>query len=242
MNIPALILDGIFIFAALILIVRSYRKGFLRTLVSTVGYLGSCVLAFVGSRALAEACYRLFFRDRLIASIEKAIEGTAADADLPGKLSAAVEALPGYLQTALSAAGIDAGELSGRISGQMADSVHAMSVSITETILYPILYMLMQGIFFLLLFAACMVLVRCLTRVLRGVERLPVIGPVNALLGAAMGAIEALVLFFVAAVTVRLLLDFTGGFTWLNEEIISSTRLFRYFYAFDLSMLPVFSN
>ena len=91
MNIPALILDGIFIFVALILIVRSYRKGFLRTLVSTVGYLGSCVLAFVGSRALAEACYRLFFRDRLIASIEKAIEGTAADADLPGKLSAAVE-------------------------------------------------------------------------------------------------------------------------------------------------------
>ena len=99
-----------------------------------------------------------------------------------------------------------------------------------------------EAIFFLLLFAACMVLVRCLTRVLRGVERLPVIGPVNALLGAAMGAIEVLVLFFVAAVTVRLLLDFTGGFTWLNEEIISSTRLFRYFYAFDLSMLPVFSN
>ncbi len=242
MNIPALVIDGILLLCALILIVRSYQKGFLRTLVSAAGYLVSCVLAFVGSRALTEACYRLFFRDRLITSIEKAIEGTAADADLPGKLSAAVEALPGYLQVALSSAGIDAGELSGRISGQVADSAHAMSVSITETVLYPILYVLMQGIFFLLLFAACMVLVRCLTRVLRGVERLPVIGPVNALLGAAMGAVEALVLFFVAAVTVRLLLDFTGGFTWLNEEIISGTHLFCYFYTFDLSMLPVFSN
>ena len=122
----------------------------------------------------------------------------------------------------------------------MAESARALSVSITDGVLYPILYMLLQGLLFLVLFAACMVLVHCLTKVLKGAERLPVIGTVNSLLGAVMGAAEALVVLFVAAVAVRLLLDVTGGFSWLNENIVGQTYLFRYFYNFDLRMLPAF--
>ena len=104
--------------------------------------------------------------------------------------------------------------------------------------IYPVLYILLQGLLFLLLFAACMVLVHCLAKVLRGVERLPVIGTVNGLLGGVMGALEALVVLFVAAVAVRLLLDATGGFSWLNASIIDETYLFRHFYYFDPRSVP----
>ena len=240
MNIPALILDGIVVVIILCLIVKSYQKGLLRTLVSAIGHLVSCVVAYLGSRALAEACYRLFFRDKLIASIEQAIEGAAADADLSGQMNAVWESLPGYLQAMLSAVGVNASELSGQLSNQVEESARTMSVTITGTVLYPVIYMLLQGIFFLILFAACAVLVRCLVRVLKGVERIPVIGPVNALLGGAMGLIEGLVIVFVAAVAVRLLLDFTGGFSWLNSSIVNETQLFGVFYNFDLQTLPVF--
>ncbi len=240
MSTPALILDGLVAVCVLVLVITAYRKGFLRTLVQGVGHLASCVVAFVASRALAEACYKLFFRDRLISAIEKAVEDKAADVGLGEKLDAAVDALPKLLQTALAAAGINAETLSDQVSGQVAESARALSVSITDGVLYPILYMLLQGLLFLVLFAACMVLVHCLTKVLKGAERLPVIGTVNSLLGAVMGAAEALVVLFVAAVAVRLLLDVTGGFSWLNENIVGQTYLFRYFYNFDLRMLPAF--
>ena len=238
MNIPALILDGIVLVTAAVLIVTSYRKGFLRTLVSTVGHLASCVVAFLGSRALAEACYRLFFRDRLIASVESAIEGAAAETDLTARMTQVMESLPGYLQAALSAMGIDGAALSEQVSGQMEDTAHAMSVTITGGVLYPIVYMLLQGIFFLVLFIACAILVQCLVKVLQGVERLPLIGTVNSLLGAVMGLVKALIVIFVATVAIRLVLDFTGGFSWLNGTVIGETRIFRYFYEFDLGAFP----
>ena len=210
MSTSALILDGLAALCILVLVVTAYRKGLLRTLIQGVGQLASCVVAFVVSRALADACYKLFFRERLILAIERAVEDKAVDVDLAGKLNVAMDALPKLLQTALTAAGISIETLSDQVSGQVAESAKTLSVSITDGVLYPVLYMLLQGLLFLILFAACMVLVHCLAKFLRGAERLPVIGTLNSLLGAMMGAAEALVVLFVAAVAVRLLLDVTG--------------------------------
>jgi len=235
---PAIILDGLTVVLALWLIVSSWKKGLLHTLIHGVGNLFSCLVAFVASRALAESCYKLFFREKLISTIEKAVEEKAAGADLPGKLEAVVNALPKYLQAGLSAAGITVQSLSDTVSDQTAESAKALGTYVTDSVIYPVLYILLQGLLFLLLFAACMVLVHCLAKVLRGVERLPVIGTVNGLLGGVMGALEALVVLFVAAVAVRLLLDVTGGFSWLNAPIIDETYLFRHFYYFDPRSVP----
>lgn len=239
MNLSVLALDGLLAACVVFLVVRSYREGFLRTAVNALGHLASWAVAFVGSRALAEACYQLFFRDRLISSIGDAIDG-AAGLDLAGKLSAAMEVLPGFFRTVLAAAGLDAAVLAQEFSGHAASPAQTISVSIADTVLYPVLYMLMQSISFLLLFIACTVLVRCLSRALQKVDRLPLIGSVNALLGAAMGLVEAVVVIFVAVAAVRLLLELTGGFSWLNASIIEGTYLFRLFYHFDLGMLPAF--
>ena len=53
MSTPAIILDGLTVVLALWLIVSSWKKGLLRTLIHGVGNLFSCLVAFVASRALA---------------------------------------------------------------------------------------------------------------------------------------------------------------------------------------------
>ena len=58
----------------------------------------------------------------------------------------------------------------------------------------------------------------------------------STILGMGVPGVAAYVI--VAAVAVRLLLDVTGGFSWLNAPIIDETYLFRHFYYFDPRSVP----
>ncbi len=239
MNTVSIVLDVAFVLTAVLMIREAYRRGFLQSIVQTAGYIAASVLAFWGSRALSEAIYQLFFRDRLRGSLEEALIAASDSGDFAGRLEQVMETLPEFLQNLLASAGMSAEALAGRLSGSVEESAAQLSNLLLETAVHPLLVMLLQGICFFLLFGAAMVLVRCLVKLLRGVRRIPLIGAVNALLGGAMGVIQAAVVWFVIAVAIDFLISLTGGFEWLNAGTVQESFLFRHFYALARS---VFSN
>ena len=106
-----------------------------------------------------------------------------------------------------------------------------MGATIADQMLYPIIYTLLQALFFLLLFFAIMVIVRSLSKVFRGVRHIPLIGPVNSLLGGVLGLVQAAVVILIVVMALNLIIGVTGdGIPYLNNEAISKTYLFRYIY------------
>jgi hypothetical protein len=80
------------------------------------------------------------------------------------------------------------------------------------------------------MFAGCMLLVNALAGLLRGVNKIPLLGTVNALLGGVFGALQGMLYVFVGASVLWLLLTASGGsLPFLTGETVEKTFLFKHF-------------
>ena len=241
MNITALILDVCFAVTVCWMVYKSYRRGFLQAAVHAVGFLAAGIVAFAGSRILSEACYQLFFRDSLSSALETAILNSAEGGDLAENIQLIIDSLPSMVQRLLTASGASADSLALQLGGAAQDSAEQLTSVLMETVLHPLIAAMLNGICFLILFGAVMILVRSLGKVLRGVRRIPLVGPLNALLGGAMGLLEAAVVWYVIVIALHFILDISGGFTWLNRDAMEEAVIFGRFYGFVLGTLPTIS-
>lgn len=231
----ALLIDILLGVTAVILIAGAYRKGFLSMLIRLAGYLIACVGGYLGSRALALTTYQLFLRDKMALSINEAAASAVEQVDLTGKVQAALDGLPSLLQKAVTGWFGGTQAIADQFGELFSDSLTGIGDGVVEHIVYPILYPLLQSLYFLLLFAAIMVVVRFVARAFVHVRQVPIIGTLNALLGALLGAVQALLVFLIAVVAVQLLIRISGNqIPIFNEAVIEQTHLFCWLYDWNL--------
>ena len=69
---------------------------------------------------------------------------------------------------------------------------------------------------------------------LKFVNKIPVLGGMNAVLGGAVGLVEGVITLCVVCIVARMIISLSGGnIVFMNEATIDSTLLFRVFYNFD---------
>lgn len=101
---------------------------------------------------------------------------------------------------------------------------------IAENTVRPMAINALSMIGFVLLFGLLSILMNLLLSTLGIIRYVPVIGGLNAFLGAVVGAIQGLLLMWLAALLLNSLLDLNHGQWWIfSESILDKTFLFRYF-------------
>lgn len=87
---------------------------------------------------------------------------------------------------------------------------------------------------FFVIFVLVNVILRILTSVLKLINKIPVIGKVNSLLGLVLGLAEGLFAVFVVCLITRMIVSLGGANSILfNQAAIDSTFVFKLFYNFD---------
>ncbi len=216
-------------------IAKGYRSGLLASVVRLLGKL----LAFFGalflSRPVAQLAYQAFVKNRLVAYVDKVIldnpgiaemldglEGVmtffAEKAEGFAALVRAFDRLPGTVGGVQEVASLSGAE--SRLI-EMMNSGATLAEAIAESALSPTILMIMQAVAFLVLFLVLTLLVNWLVSLLGVVNRIPVIGTFNGLLGAVLGAGEALLALYILGVAA------TGGNQYLSVEILENTWLLR---------------
>jgi hypothetical protein len=90
---------------------------------------------------------------------------------------------------------------------------------------------LLNAVAFMLAFAIVAAVMRRLTRVFEGINGIPVIGPLNTILGGITGAALGLVVLWLGGFALRLAVSLSqGGWFWLNDDVIEATYICRLFY------------
>jgi uncharacterized membrane protein required for colicin V production len=204
---------------------QGYRNGFLKSVIRFVGYICAMVISFVGSRMLAallsgmsRSYFLSFVTDKL---------GDITDSSPEEAVERMYDSMPEYL---LNAAEFLFGS-SEKLTQKVAASTQSAAEAITDAILLPIVTMLLQAVLFLILLGICLFLVRRLARAAWIVRKIPIIGSVNALFGGILGCLQGFLLLAVLIGIVSFLAAVSGGNeTWLSEEVIRHTYLFRYLY------------
>lgn len=152
---------------------------------------------------------------------------------LSGK--AAARLYDGYLAERLQAATSDAlrqklttfAELLDRIDPT--DTITAAAGDALRTVAVALLTM----VAFLIIFLLAMVIVRALAKLTREVNRVPVVGGLNRVLGGALGAAEAFLLCYLIGMAVTVLISFSENrWDWLNTAVVQKSTILNWFVQF----------
>ncbi len=229
-------------------VARGRRSGFLATVVRLLGKLAAFLGALFLSRPAARIAYSFFVKDKLVAYVDKVILDNPAAAEMLdglegvvaffadkaasfGAIVRAFDRLPGSLGGAQEVASQSGAE--SRLV-ELMNGGATLSEAIAEAALSPTILMILQAVAFLVLFLVFSLLVSWLVGLLGVVNHIPVIGSFNGLLGAALGAGEALLALYILGVVLSLIIAATGGYEFLSVEILESTYLLRRIIYFTL--------
>lgn len=114
----------------------------------------------------------------------------------------------------------------------------ATAEAVERHIVAPAVKLILKGIIWVVMMFILMIVSRSIANAFRGLNAVPIIGPVNSLLGGILGLAEGIVLIYVISQLVRFVCYFSGGsLMFLNTETVQKTYLFKHLFYFDIMTL-----
>lgn len=194
-----IIIDVILAVVFLAIVIFAAKKGFVLSILEVAAFILAIVLAFQLAAPFSTAIYDGFMGKNIQSSIEEKLPNNAEGVTYAKKASAILDSIPSFYSSYAKKVGIDVGELSQKIlSADLSNSNIANELE--EKVAKPIVVTVMKGIVFIVL---CVLLGFILKFAARGINKmfkLPLIKPVNMLLGAIFGAAKGmLILVFICS-------------------------------------------
>ncbi len=111
---------------------------------------------------------------------------------------------------------------------------------IEEKMLAPAVKMFLKGGIWILSMFILMIVARAVSNLFKKLNGVPIIGPINSTLGAALGVAEGLVVIYLISQVIRgVCLLTSNSLMFLNMDAVNATYIFRYFVNFNI--LSVFN-
>lgn len=116
----------------------------------------------------------------------------------------------------------------------MQSSSASFKDAVINGIIEPCVKIFVQTLAFGIIFIVVLVVLNLLSKLLKFVNKIPVIGGLNALCGGLVGIVEGVISVFVVCIVVRLITVLGGGTVmFFNAADIDTTFIFKVFYNFD---------
>lgn len=140
-----------------------------------------------------------------------------------------------YIINALETLGAATGDMSEVVNVFLTGSVEETAATAETEIVRPIIELFLKIIVFLVLLCVLRLIINPVSNMFKFVNKVPVIGALNVLLGAILGAVEGLVTVYGLALVIRLVVNVSGdSLIFLNTETIELTYIFKFFYELNL--------
>jgi Colicin V production protein. len=200
----------------------AYRRGFVLTLLRSIGYFVSFLLALFLSNLIAPLVWKGFVRGIVISEV------TTKLPDISG--SGGVERLMGNLPESLNMFNINQSEFFALFDKSIPTRENVATV-ITDNFISPaainIIGIIVTVIFVIIFF----IIVMILSKKLKFFNRIPLVGTANRVAGGLLGVIAGLIWLCVIALIIHIMISlFPQTFEFTNAEVINKTIIFGPFY------------
>jgi uncharacterized membrane protein required for colicin V production len=210
-----LIYDILFVGILVIAALNGRRRGFLAGMFGLIGSVVAVLGAVWFSRTCAPALYENYLGAAIGDKVSQAVTEQGGSATALVQKYAAM--LPQTWQDKLTAA------LENAVLTQN-DTITQQVVGMLEPLLVPFL----QAILFLLAALVIRALFRLILRLLRGVNRVPLLGPLNQAMGFAFGLVTGTLDIWMLSILLWLIaLASTGKLAWLNTSVLSGSMIYK---------------
>ena len=225
------ILDGLTVAVIVLFTASAYKKGFLNTVVRFVGSLIALIFSVLVSAPAAQFIFDNYIAESVVSVVRKHM-GNVQDVDIAAfadGMSELISDLPELFANIMeNGLGVHAEEWYSLVS---AEAVSGMTDAVIENIISPLAVGLIRVLVFCVIFALLKFLVNAVAALLIGVNKLPLIGSLNEVLGGVIGAAQGMLYMFIIAAIVWLALFAAGGELGpVSAETVGKTLLFKEFY------------
>lgn len=117
----------------------------------------------------------------------------------------------------------------------LSDDPEATASAVENELIAPVIKLLLKGIIWVVAMMILTLLARTVSGAFQALNRIPIIGPVNSVLGAALGLAEGILTVYVVSQLVRLVCYLTSNtLMFLNVTTVDQTYLFKWLFYFDV--------
>lgn len=106
--------------------------------------------------------------------------------------------------------------------------------AITDNVIKPVVLVPMRALIFAVLFVIILFVLNLLAKMLKGINKIPLIGGINKILGAAAGFVQGAIVVFLVCIFVQVVVALSGNeLIFLNTMTINESFLFKKIYYFE---------
>lgn len=221
-----IILAGVMAF----IVIRSWKKGFVATLLHLASIVISAIAAWVLHPALAQWIDNKFMSNPVTTAIRNQISSLSENGDLETMFSEMPQKFKNYLENL----NVDYGNIQERFAAAN-QSAAKFADEVAAEIGAGLSYALSCAVALILIFTVSMIACTVVSFVINSVFKLPVLNSANKLMGIALGVVCAV--FFAWVFSNGAVMFFEGmkaiaPYTF-NDESIKSSVLINFFYNFN---------
>ena len=220
---PALILDVILIAVIVLTAFHYKKKGFVAGLLDLVGNLLALLVAWIASDRISPTVFENFFKQGLIEKITQTVQeqGTSGLTMLVENFSSI---LPGGM----------ADKVTRSLQDILGSGAPDLAVRIVDTILTPLIVPMITVVLFFIAFAVCKLVISMLVAVLTNINKIPVIGSVNELLGILVGVAGGLLNVVLLLCLIWAVVAITNNnLPVLNNDMLSGSMMYSLFSKYN---------
>lgn len=229
MQAQAIMLDILVVAIILLFAFICYRNGFANSVVRLIGWIAALVVASVASSPAGNWIYESFLHGRILSAVEEQVRSFASAEELAANIESLLSGLPAGLAGMIQVDGVQISEWITSLSDRVAFS--DLAGAIVDTAFTPVVTAILSIFAFFVMFAVFSIVVRLLASAMKLINDMPVVGRVNAVLGAGIGALQGAMFVYIIALALHLAILLSGdGLSFIREQDAKNTYLFRYFY------------
>ena len=230
-----ILLDVVLLGIALLCMKKGSKDGFAKTLVSFAGIFIAVILAVTVCKPAANYVYTNVAQKPIETAIQSSIENQFGELasenpsaqQLIEGLDKAIDSLPEFIKNTLKAEDKKA-ELTDKINEFYSSNLEEFSINITENFIKPILISILSAIVFVLIFFVVWLLCFILSKALKIVNKIPLLGGVNALLGGIIGFLKGLVIvLLINFIIVSITSSGANIFGIITAETVNSSLIMK---------------
>lgn len=218
----SIVIDLILVAVILFFVLTSARRGFVKVLIETVGFIAAVVVAFTISTPLAELTYDKMIEPPVIEAAVNAV-GESAEHE-------AWNALPDFMidneNTFFSTT---VNSFTEKITANMSDGVETAVKKASQEVVKPVASKIIGLLYSVILVIVLSIIAKFLAKILNKLFSFSFVGKINRTLGGVVGLVKGSAVAVILCAVVSLILSFTGKpFLIFSEDTINQTYLFKF--------------
>ena len=224
------------IIAALLIfsIVRGYKNGFIKTVFHFGTFIVSLAAAFFFAKPLAEFFHQTQVYQTILGKISESVSHFFSQSTAGMDLSQLFRDRPDSFVRFIEGFGGNIDAVEAEFSRMVADGTAQVNEKIIDYIITPAVDALTLVVAFLILFAACALVLTVVMLLLNSIFTLPILSGANKFGGILAGLVLGILKCFIFCVIINMILPYLGGFGLpIAPDVAEKTLLFRVFSEYN---------